>query len=94
MILIVLGAALLLSQQTTSAQSGGSYDLTWNSIDGGGGMPAGSTGGTYSLGGTIGQADTGTMSGGAFSLAGGFWFDLTSIQTGAGGKIYLPFIAK
>lgn len=33
-----------------------------------------SAGGTYSLGGTIGQADTGTLIGGAYALTGGFWF--------------------
>jgi len=56
---------------TASAQTGGGYDLTWNSIDGGGATF--STGGGYSLGGTIGQADAGAASGGAYSLSGGFW---------------------
>ena len=67
----VLGAMLVLGQQTASAQTGGGYDLTWNSIDGGGATF--STGGGYSLGGTIGQADAGAASGGAYSLRGGFW---------------------
>ena len=67
----VLGATLLMGQQTASAQTGGGYDLTWNSIDGGGATF--STGGGYSLGGTIGQADAGAASGGAYSLNGGFW---------------------
>jgi hypothetical protein len=39
-------------------------------VDGGGGT---STGGAYSVSGTIGQADAGTMSGGQFTLHGGFW---------------------
>ena len=67
----VLGAMLVLGQQTASAQTGGGYDLTWNSIDGGGATF--STGGGYSLGGTIGQADAGAASGGAYALSGGFW---------------------
>ncbi len=68
----LLGATLLMAGgQTASAQTGGGYDLTWNSTDGGGATF--STGGGYSLGGTIGQADAGAASGGAYSLSGGFW---------------------
>ena len=51
------------------------FDLTWHTIDGGG--LTFSTGGTFSLGGTIGQADAGSfttpMAGGSFQLVGGFW---------------------
>lgn len=55
-------------------QVGGGFDLTWNTIDGGGAMF--STGGGFELGGTIGQPDAGTtvMTGGGFELSGGFWF--------------------
>lgn len=46
--------------------------ITWSTIDGGGATF--STGGTYSLGGTIGQPDAGVaMTGGNFRLIGGFW---------------------
>ena len=38
------------------AQSGGGYDLSWNTIAGGGGA---STGGNYTLHGTIGQHGVG-----------------------------------
>lgn len=47
-----------------------SYTIDWHTIDGGGGT---STSGGYSLSGTIGQPDAGQMSGGGYSLAGGFW---------------------
>lgn len=50
-----------------SAQS---YDLPWFTIDGGGNV---STGATYSMTGTIGQPDAGILSGGSYSLIGGFW---------------------
>lgn len=40
-------------------------------IDSGGGTR--STGGTYALGGTIGQPDAGVLTGATFSLGGGFW---------------------
>ena len=54
----------------SAASSGGGYDLSWYTIDGGGGT---SEAGGFSLSGTIGQPDAGTMSGGGFELAGGFW---------------------
>ncbi len=54
------------------AQSGGPYDLTWSTIDGGGATAV--TGGVYSLGGTAGQPDAGLSTGGVYSLQGGFWY--------------------
>ena len=51
---------------------GQDYDIDWFTIDGGGEMF--STGGTYTLSGTIGQPDAGEMSGGSYNLTGGFWF--------------------
>jgi hypothetical protein len=65
------GVAALLATLTGAAQVGGPYDLSWSTIDGGGWTF--STGGTYSLGGTIGQPDAGVMSGGPYTLQGGFW---------------------
>ena len=47
------------------------YEINWYTIDGGGEMFT--FGGDYELSGTIGQHDAGTLSGGAFELAGGFW---------------------
>lgn len=55
----------------TFAQTGGGFDLSWNTVDGGGGTF--STGGTYSLGGTVGQPDAGNMSSGVYQVNGGFW---------------------
>ena len=48
----------------------GPTQISWYTLDGGGGT---STGGTMQLSGTIGQADAGVLSGGPFSLYGGFW---------------------
>lgn len=53
------------------AQSGGAFDLSWNTVDSGGGTF--SSGGVYSLGGTAGQPDAGLAAGGAYTLGGGFW---------------------
>ena len=55
-----------------------SYSIDWFTIDGGGGT---STGGVYSVSGTIGQPDAGTMSGGPYTLQGGFWGVAVAIQT-------------
>lgn len=54
------------------------YAIDWFTIDGGGGT---STGGVYSVSGTIGQPDAGVMSGGNFTLQGGFWAVVAAVQT-------------
>jgi len=54
-----------------------SYAIDWFTIDAGGGT---STGGTYTLTGTIGQPDAGAMTGGSYSLIGGFWGVAVAIQ--------------
>ena len=55
------------------------YSIDWFKIAGGGGT---STGGNYSLSGTIGQHDAGgPMTNGPFSLVGGFWALPIAIQT-------------
>jgi hypothetical protein len=51
-------------------QSGGTYELNWNTIDGGGGQ---SSGGPYVLAGTTGQPDADWSRGDGYELLGGFW---------------------
>ena len=53
------------------------YSIDWFTIDGGGGT---STGGVYTVSGTIGQPDAGHMSGGNFTLDGGFWGIVGAVQ--------------
>ncbi len=68
---------LLLFALSASAQT---FTIDWFSIDGGGAMN--STGERFSVVGTIGQPDAGpTMSGGNFSMAGGFWSLIAVVQT-------------
>lgn len=56
------------------------YSINWFTIDGGGGT---STGGVYSVSGTIGQPDAGgPMTNGQYSVTGGFWALPTAIQVG------------
>jgi len=54
------------------------YSIGWYKIAGGGGA---STGGAFSVSGTIGQPDaSGALAGGNYSLTGGFWA-LYAVQT-------------
>ena len=80
-------AAVLLLVPVVLAQSGGDYDLTWNTVDSGGGTF--STGGDYSLGGTIGQPDAGVLTGGDYTLGGGFWGGAAAEY-----RIYLPLVLR
>jgi hypothetical protein len=69
---IVLAGANMASAQT--------YSIDWSTIDGGGGT---STGGVYSVSGTIGQPDAGgPMTNGQYSVTGGFWVLPQAVQTG------------
>jgi hypothetical protein len=55
------------------------YSIDWYKVSGGGGT---STGGVYTASGTIGQPDAGgSMSGGNYSLTGGFWSLIAVVQT-------------
>ena len=96
LVVLLIGISTANAQHTidpSAPQSGAStalstgYDLSWYTIDGGGATF--STGGAYSLGGTIGQPDAGVLNGGSYTLNGGFW----------GGSIinyniYLPLVLK
>ena len=69
-------AGLLAFGLTAGAQS---YTINWYKIAGGGGT---STAGTYQVSGTVGQQDAGgPMTGGGYSLAGGFWALISVVQT-------------
>jgi hypothetical protein len=62
-----------LASPTLLAQT---YNIDWFTADGGGGT---STGGAYSISGTIGQPDAGHSGGGNYALDGGFW-SITAVQ--------------
>jgi hypothetical protein len=66
-----------MASATVSAQSGGGYNLTWSSVDGGGYTWVEGDG--YRLGGAIGQPDAQEpATGGGYSLQGGFWHPVCS----------------
>jgi len=71
-----LGIAWLLGACWQAHAQG--YDISWHAIGGGGGS---STGGVYTVTGTIGQPAAGHMAGGNYSLDGGFWGLLAVVQT-------------
>ncbi len=85
---LIIVVPLLLSASVALAQSGGSYHLSWWTVDSGGGT---SSGGHYALSGTVGQPDAGALSSGNYTLAGGFW-------AGATGQVrhllYLPLVYR
>ena len=56
---------------TLYAQTGGTIDLRWHALSGGG--TSLSSGGNVLLGGSLGQFGAGRSSGGAVALVGGFW---------------------
>ena len=60
----------LLLSTSALGETGRQYNLTWSTIDGGGGT---SSGGQYVLVGTIGQPDAAYSAGGNYELLGGFW---------------------
>jgi hypothetical protein len=64
------------------------YSIDWYKIAGGGGT---STNGQYSVSGTIGQPDATLqpMSGGNYSLTGGFWSLISVVQTSGAPTLYI-----
>jgi hypothetical protein len=65
-----VGAPALLQAQ--------SYSVDWFSVDGGGGT---SSGGQFTVIGTVGQCDEVQMSGGQFTVDGSVWASLAAVQT-------------
>ncbi len=82
-ILIIIYLALV---PFVLAQTGNGYDLTWWTVDSGGGI---SSNNGYELDGTVGQPDAGFASSGTgYTLAGGFLSDNNPPN------LYLPIILR
>jgi hypothetical protein len=90
MALFLILLAVAFGVPVASAQSGGSYDLTWSSVDGGG--YTFSQGGAYTLAGTAGQPDAGLLTGGDYTLGGGFWGG--GALPGVKYRVYLPLLMR
>ena len=78
----------LTASLPVKSQSDDGYDLTWFTIDGGGAMF--SLGSSFSLGSTVGQADAGTLTGGGYTLVGGFWHGVVALNQ----YTYLPLVLR
>jgi hypothetical protein len=75
---------LLTSSVCLHAQQ---YQINWYKVSGGGGT---STGATYQVTGTIGQHDASSqMTGGNYSMTGGFWAIISVLQTTGAPALYM-----
>jgi len=83
---LVLGLALALV--SAPALAGGGYNLSWWTVDGGGGTSTSVSPG-YSLSGTVGQPDAGQLSGGGYQVSGGFWSWVKSVF-----EVDLPLVMR
>lgn len=93
LLVAAIGATVVLSRaDDLYAQSGGGFELSWSTVDGGGGTF--SSGGGYSLGGTIGQSDAGLVGGGGYVLEGGFWHSAAPPPPEPDYVLYLPSVLK
>ncbi len=102
-IISLLALALLLGIVWVASAAGRSLTLPWWTVDGGGGE---STGSDYTLHGTIGQPEGGTLQGNGYTLEGGFWVGAvalsspgaTATATGAlgtnGFTLFLPAVLR
>lgn len=66
----ILAIGIMILTASFVSEAKGQYTISWYTVDGGGGT---STGGQYSLTGTIGQPDAGFSSVGNYGLFSGFW---------------------
>jgi hypothetical protein len=88
-ILVAVIFVLALYSLPASAQS---YSINWYKIAGGGGT---STGAQYTVSGTIGQPDaSGTLTGGNYSLTGGFWAFISVMQTPGAPVLHISISGK
>ena len=88
---ILATGALCLTVVAGTLAASDSHDLSWWTVDSGGHIF--SQGGGYSLGGTVGQPDAGLMTGGEYTLSGGFWHGGVAAAA-AEYRIYLPLILR
>ncbi len=86
LVFLAVTVSSVQAQREISAAPNADYEITWYTVDGGGGT---SSGGVYTLDGTIGQPDAGTLNGGSYTLAGGYWNGGAMAY-----RVYLPLVLK
>jgi hypothetical protein len=87
LLVLYIGLVLLGLTSPALAETATTYDLSWWTVDAGG--ATGLIAGDYSLSGTAGQPDAGSLSVGVYDLAGGFWGMLIEKL-----RSFLPMIKK
>ncbi|MGD2105402.1 MAG: hypothetical protein PVJ55_09880 [Anaerolineae bacterium] len=89
--ILAVGTVSALSAITLASAQTDVLDVTWSTVDGGGGTS--SDGMRYSLSGTIGQHDSGSMSGDPYALHGGFWVKFARSDV-LDTMVYLPMVQR
>lgn len=78
---LVLVLALFCTLPVSLGQAGGPVlEINWSTTDGGGIID--SSGGVFTISGSIAQPDAGVMAGGSFTLVGGFWAATVAVLQG------------
>lgn len=81
---------LTLALAAASVTAGAQYSISWFKVAGGGST---STNGPFFLSGTVGQSDAGgPMTGGPYSLAGGYWVLPVAVPTPTSGAPVLHIV--
>jgi len=90
-VFLLLSVSIALAQPADAGSTDldGGYDLSWWTVDGGGGTLTDGVSG-YSLSGTAGQPDAATWQGEGYSLAGGFWGGAVPVEY----AVYLPLVLR
>jgi hypothetical protein len=91
LVTLLVPLVFLLIGSAALARDGGGYDLSWWTVDGGGGRAKAGLPGPYALDATIGQPDVRVWQGSGYTLAGGFWGSGPVQQQP---RIYLPLVVR
>lgn len=83
--ILLLGGVILAADSSSPAVP----SIMWWTADDGGGA---STGGGFTLSGTAGQPDAGLLTGGEFTLGGGFWGGGELVRVTY--ETYLPLVLR
>ncbi len=86
LVFLAVTVSSVQAQREILAAPNAGYEITWYTVDGGGGTLSG---GVYTLNGTVGQPDAGTLIGGSYTLDGGYWTGGAMAY-----RVYLPLVLK
>ena len=92
LLILILALALMAGTAWAVRAAVDALELPWWTVDGGGDR---STGGQYTLSGTIGQPDAGPlMSEGSYTLWGGFWDPRPGTPVIPQPAVFLPLVVR